>query len=298
MESKKNAILLLVHQLPEQVNMFLNQILKGTTMDIYIHINKLLDDGSLRQQLIKDDRILISNNNVPISWGDDGIMRAYLQLMKEALESGKKYQYLLLGTGQDLLIRNGLDEFLESQKGKVFIYGHEDNRERRSYVMHHWSSKYRRLMNFKFNPYKIIRRFRIEFFKLFPICEKATKIDLRGWTFYYNDMWACYPSDVALYLVNYWHDNPKFMEIFDDALVPEEAYFLTIIMRSEYKNRVEFNNGKSNDLYKIKGFGNGHPYTNTMKDIEELDSSGQFFSRKFDIRVDKDVIDYYCNKIK
>ena len=290
---KKNAILLLVHHLPEQVNIFLDQILKGTTMDIYIHINKLLDDGVLRRQLLKDERIRISNNNVAISWGDDGIMRAYLQLMKEALESGIEYNYIMLGTGQDLIIRPGLDQYLNDQNNRIFIYGYQDNKERRSYVMHHWSPKYRRMMNFKLNPYKIIRRFRIEFFKLFQICEKKTKVDVSDWTFYYNDMWAAYPREVAKYLVDYWQNNGDFMSMFNDALVPEEAYFLTIIMRSKYSKWVFFDNeGKSNDLYRIRGIANGHPYINTMKDIEDLNKSNLFFSRKFDIRKDKQVIDY------
>lgn len=294
----KNAIILLVHHLPEQVNIFLKQILEGTTMDIYIHINKLLDDGTLRAQLLKNDRIKISNNNVAISWGDDGIMKAYLHLMKEAIESGEEYNYILLGTGQDLLIRPGIDQFLEKQNNRIFIYGYEDNKERRSYVMHHWSHKYRRMMNFKLNPYKVIRRFRIEFFKKFQICEKKTKVDVSNWTFYYNDMWAAYPAEVAKYLVDYWQNNTDFMDMFNDALVPEEAYFLTVIMRSEYKKWVLFDeNGRSNDLYRIRGIANGHPYVNTTKDIKDLDDSNQYLSRKFDIRKDKNIIDYYFNKV-
>ena len=139
---KKNAIIILIHKMPEQVNLFLEQILKDTTMDIYIHINKKYD--SIRDALIKNDRIFVPTNNLEIVWGDENILKAILLMMRTVRESGVDYGYVLINTGQDMLLRPGIDKFLEDQGNKIFIDGHEENNRRRAYVMHKWSNNYRR----------------------------------------------------------------------------------------------------------------------------------------------------------
>lgn len=296
---KKNAIAILVHQMPEQVNMFLSQLLVGTSMDIYLHVDKKVDSEEFRNRIIKDERIKFSKENTTCRWSDVGILKGILLATKDAVESGIDYNYVLCGTGQDLLIRNGLDDFLDQYGKKVFVHGYEDNRTRRAFIMHKWPDFYRQLIDFKLHPVKILRRARIEFFKLFPIWEKKTKVDVSNLVFYYYDMWTALPLEVARYVVEFWQNNPDFMKMYDDALVPEETYMLTVIMNSKYKDWVEYeDNGESQDLYYLKGFGNGHPYVVTMDDIPILEASGKFFSRKFDIRKDREVVEYFCNKIK
>lgn len=293
---KKNAIIILIHQLPEQVNLFLEQLLKDTNMDIYIHINKKND--SVRNHILKSERIFIPTNNVEITWGDDGILRAILLMMKTVNESGKEYGFVLVSTGQDLMIRKGLEDHLSNNPGKLFIDGHKDNRRRRAFVMHKWPNRYRQLLDSRIHPLKIMRRLRMDFFTVFPIFEKKTKVDTKDIVFYYNEIWCAIPSEVSKYLVDFATKNPDFMEIYWDGLVPEEAFMLTILMRSPYRDRIHFDDkGKCYNLTYVKGFNNGHSSMNTMEDVAELDNSGMFFSRKFDIRVDKEVVMHYYNKV-
>ena len=77
----KNAVLLFIYKMPEQVNILIDQILNGTTADIYIHINKKYDQ--IRNLLTKNERVYITNNNLPANWGDDGLCKAIYQMMKE-----------------------------------------------------------------------------------------------------------------------------------------------------------------------------------------------------------------------
>lgn len=292
----KNAIIILIHKMPEQVNLFLEQLLKDTSMDIYIHINKKYDN--IRDSLIKDDRIIVPTNNLEIVWGDENILKAILLMMKTVRDSGKDYGYVSINTGQDLLLKSGLDEFLDKQNHKIFIDGHKENNRRRAYVMHRWPNYYRRLMDFKFHPLKMMRRFRMEFYTLFPIWEKKTKYDTSDVTFYYNEFWCTIPLEVSNYVLDFCKDNPDFLEIYMDGLVPEEAFMLTLLMRSKYKDWIEFDNkGYSHNLTYLKGASNGHTQTNTCEDIETLDKSGCFFSRKFDLNVDKDAVMHYYNLI-
>ncbi len=293
---KKNAIIILIHKMPEQVNLFLEQLLKDTSMDIFIHINKKYD--SIREKLIKNERIHVPTNNLDIVWGDENILKAILLMMKTVRDTGENYGYVLINTGQDLLLKPGIDDFFDKQNNRIFIDGHKENNRRRAYVMHRWPNYYRRLMDFKFHPVKMMRRLRIEFYTLFPIWEKKTKFDVSRVTFYYNEFWCAIPQEIAHYVLDYCKEKPEFLDIYMNGLVPEEAFMLTLLMMSPYKERVEFDEkGYSHNLTYLKGSTNGHTQTNTCEDIETLDDSGCFFSRKFDLHVDKEVVMHYYNKI-
>ena len=80
----KNAILLFIYKKPEQVNILLDQLLKGTTADIFVHINKKYD--YIREQLIKDERICVTRNNYPANWGDDGLCKAIYSMLKDLVK--------------------------------------------------------------------------------------------------------------------------------------------------------------------------------------------------------------------
>lgn len=293
---KKNAMIILIHKMPEQVNLFLEQLLADTTMDIFIHVNKKYD--KIREGLIKNERIHVPTNNVEIVWGDDNILRAILLMLQEVRNTRIDYGYVLINTGQDMLLKSGIDYFLDKQHNKIFIDGHEENNKRRAFVMHRWPDYYRKLMDFKLHPIKIMRRFRIEFYTRFPIFEKKTKFDTSNVTFYYNEFWCAIPKEVAWYVLDFCNNNPAFLDIYREGLVPEEAFMLTLLMRSEYKNWIEFDEtGHSHNLTFLKATVNGHTETNLIEDVDVLDNSGCFFSRKFDLNIDKEIVMHYYKKI-
>lgn len=293
----KNAIIILVHQLPEQVNMFIRQILETTEMDIYIHINKKYDN--LRNDLLKDERISITNNNIEITWGGDGLLNAVLLMLKEVRATGKPYGHVLINTGQDLLIKKGLDDYLAEHKGEVFYEGYEQDKRRRAFLLYKWPDRYRQLMDSKWNPNKIIRRIRLELFtRGYPFSKKKMTIDTKEIVFYRNWFWGALPFDVMAYILDYVEIHPEYMEIYRNALVPEEGFFMTLIMRSPFRDRIQFMKGHSDSLTNVLSRSNGHPTVVKYEDIEELDKSPFFFARKFDSRVDNKVVNHYYELIR
>ena len=105
--------------MPEQVNILIDQILKSTSADIYIHINKKYD--YIRNLLIRDDRVFITKNNLPANWGDDGLCMAMYQMFKEIVQTGREYNHVSICSGQDLIVREGLDEFLNNHEQSIFL---------------------------------------------------------------------------------------------------------------------------------------------------------------------------------
>ena len=292
----KNAIILLVHQLPEQVNIFLNQLLRDTSMDIYIHINKRYDN--IREQLLKDDRVFISTNNIEITWGSDEVLKATLLMLREVAKSGCEYGHVLINTGQDLLVKKGIDNYLAEHNKQIFFEGYKQDARRRAFLLYKWPPRYRQLMDSKLNPNKILRRFRIELFtKGWPFGKKKLSVDTKNIEFYRNWFWGAMPWEVAHYILDFVDNNPSYMKIYENALVPEEGFFLTLIMQSKYKDWVQFHDGYTDSLTNVLARSNGHPTVVKYEDIEEINNSQFYFARKFDIRTDKKVVEYYQNII-
>ena len=293
----KHAIIVFVHQLPEQLNLFLEQILTDTSMDIYIHINKKYD--SLRKDIIKNDRIVISKNNIEVDWAGSKLLQAVLNMLREVRATGKEYGQILIATGQDMLIRKGIDEFLTENCKEVFLEAYEEDNKRRAFLLHKWPKCYRRRIDFKLHPTKIMRRLRLELFQLgLPYAKKKVEYDVSKVVFYRNWFWGAIPVDVVDYILEFLDKNPTFWDIYQDSLAADEGFVVTVLMMSPYKDRIHYKeNGRSESLTHITSRSNGHPLIITKADIEALDKSPLFFSRKFDIRVDREVVDYYHDKI-
>ncbi len=291
----KKAFILMVHKQAKQINLFINQLLDEGESSVYVHVNKLCED--IKKEIIKHERVFISNNNIEISWGKDNILRAQLLMLKEVL-SHDKYDYIFFQTGQDLLIKSGLDEYLTNNKGTVFIDCIPDDLGRRVFLLRKWPTYMCKLLDKKYDPIRIARRIRMELLlRGFPIGKKKVEYDVEHIKFYKNYVWFSIPIDVAEYIIDFLEKNPGYWSIYKDALIPEEAFWSTTIMNSPFANRIHFIDGEGKSLVYIRKFINNHPPTFTMNDIKELESSGAFFARKFDISVDSKVVDYFYSHI-
>lgn len=292
----KKAFIILAHQLPDQLNIFINQLLADPDNDIFIHVNK--KNETLKKDIIKSKRVFVTDNNIEITWGSDDILKAVIIMLRQVKKSRNDYKYVMLCSGQDLQVRDGLDKFLTDNYGKVFVDGYEDDKKRRAFLLHEWPERYRRLIDFKLHPIKLFRRFRLEIFKLgIPINIKEVNYDVSAVTFYRNWFWSAMPDFIVDYIIDYLDRNPTFWEIYDNALVPEEGFLSTIIMNSQYKDCIDYIDGRSQSLTYDGPRKNGHSSVITIDDIDAIKNSGKFFARKFDIRKDRDVIEHFVNHI-
>lgn len=291
----KKAVIIFAHNLPEQLNLFTTQLTADGSTDVFIHVSKKNED--IKSQIKTNEHVFISDRNITTTWGSDELLRAIIIMIDEVLSSPERYEYLLICSGQDLLVRRGLDAFLEDNKGKVFIEGWADDKRRRAFLLYNWPSKYRQLIN-NYSLTRIIRRVRIALFKHgYPFCKKKTDFDVSKISFYKSFFWCALPNDVASYLLEVSKDS-KFMSIYEGGLTAEEGFTLTVIMNSQFANRVEFVNGKTKTITFTKPFKNNHPPIIEMDDINAIEDSGAFFARKFNISIHRDVVDYYVDMFK
>lgn len=289
----KHAIILFVHQIPEQINKFIDQILASTNMDIYIHINAKCD--SIRDKIHKHERIAISNNCFPITWGGDGLFQAILQMFREVLNSGKEYGQVLLCSGQDMIVRDGIDDFLDNNLCKIYLDAHEADESRRIYVLHKYPKVFMQLLDNKWDMRKVARSFYMRLLRKYPnLFLKHIDYNTSKIKFYYSTFWGAIPFKVIKHIVHRFDSEIGLKSIFLNAFMSEESFLATMIMNSEYRDWLFFDeDGYSHSLTYIKCIKNGHPPVITMQDISSIESSNCFFARKFDVRKHPDVVEFY-----
>ena len=277
------------------LNGFLEQLLKDPEADVYLHIDKRHDD--LKKDVIKNDRIFYADAQYEINWGSDELLKVILALYHQILESRKAYEYVIVTTGQDVMVRRGLDDFLKAHKGQVFIdafYSEAKNKYKRAILMHKWPAIYKRKYDFKFHPVRIMRSTRIRLFCLLgKRFEKKVDYDVDSVTFYYDFHWNAMPLEAIRWLCQFVDEHPGYWAIFDGSFMCEEAFFTTTIKLGPYADRIIMEGNRSQSLTYTGETVNNHPVVLTMKDIEDIENSGRFFARKFDDAVDERVIEYF-----
>ena len=295
----KKAVICLAHNLPNQLNLFIKQLVHDGSTDVYIHVNK--DYKQIENDINVCEHVFLIKNSVSISWGNDKILEAIMLSFEEICKKNT-YEYVLITTGQDLLIREGLDEYLSSCGDRVFIDMSLNDLKRanqtaRARLLHKWPKMYLKRLDFKFNPIKILRKIRIGLAKK-GLCLFRKKVYKRAKNsaFFYSTFWAAMPISVANYLLKEYQKE-EVKKIYTDAMCPEEHFFATLIMNSSFKDKIIFVDGKSNSLTFAKAMINNHPPILTMEDIPMLESTECFFARKFNINQDKNVVYYFVNKI-
>ena len=289
----KKAFIILAHQLPQQLNIFINQLLLDPEAYVFLHINKLCDT-------LKSERVLISDKNIEIHWGSDEILKALLIMMNEVLSYSVICEYVTICTGQDLMIKPGYDKYLRENKGKVII--EQLNAEEgfydkyiRARLLYKWPKAYRRKYDFKYHPIRILRaiRYRYTLTGRWPFSRKKLNYDTSKIVFFKDWYWCAMPRDIVQFIIDFMKHNPDYWSIYDKAYIPEEGFVTTLLRNNGMGDRI-----LNTTLVYIKPMRNNHPPVFKVEDIQELDNCNCYFARKFDSGIDAEVIEYYVNKIK
>lgn len=293
MSQIKIAYLLVAHKSPEQVNLFINQLLDYGDCDVYVHVDK--KNTELLDSILKSPRVFTCSI-YDVCWGSFEIVKAVIELMKMVMDSGKSYTHMYLGSGQDLLVKKGMYEYLESNPEKIFLHVvgeiKNSNRESARYRVC-WPHKL--MIRNDLHPYRFVR------IVIQLLCKSGIVINTNKKTlkkevrFYEGHTWFIAPFGVLEYIVNYINENPDYVDYWEESLASDLMFFQTIIMNSPFASNVE------DELMLVK-FGKtfatmNHPLTITVDMENEIESGNYFCARKFEI-AEIDTIHYYIEKTR
>nr|AIA84221.1 CAZy families GT14 protein [uncultured Clostridium sp.] len=95
------GFIMLCHKNPEQINRLIAKLSEFSEADVYIHVD--LNHLEIKNQIIKQKNVYLVSEECSyhIQWGSVDIVKATLQLIREVRDSGVKYDYVWLLSGQD-----------------------------------------------------------------------------------------------------------------------------------------------------------------------------------------------------
>jgi len=289
---KKHAYLILAHTNKNQLSTLLS-LIDDERNDIYVHIDAKAGFGPSEFEGCCKHSQLTFIKREKLSWGGVSLVRAEMNLLKAATESSHSYYHLL--SGMDLPIKP-LDEifrFFEENEGKEFLDC--------------WKMKEHTLKRVKY--YTLFpegnRFFLTNWLNhLFKAILEALGIEMnKGVVFRQASQWFSITENFARYIV----DNAEWVEkTFGHACLCDEIVVPTLLERSPYKDNIYLkdetvNHAITSGNMRLIDWSRGesirHPWVFTTADYDFLRQAPQFWARKFDERVDSEIIDRIASMV-
>lgn len=249
----------------------------------FIHIDKKVDASGfakLSECLEKYNTMFVSDR-VGMKWGGFSQVEATINGLQTIIGSGKSFDYINFISGQDYPIKHNafILEFLSSNRGYEFI-------EYCELSPNGWEGAMTRFERYWLHD--IINNT--------PVCsliQNVLSVLLpkrkipKGYNAFGGSSWWTISSDCARYILDFVDKERKFVDFFRLTLCPDEIFFQTIIMNSEYITRICNNNLRYIDWSE----GESNPKVLSKVDFNLLLSSNKLFARKFDTNLDEQVLD-------
>ena len=290
----RHACLLLVHTNPSQVRTLLS-LLDDPRNDIFVHIDRKAGFGpGAFDGCCKQSGLYFTDRRIAVHWGGVSIMRAELELLHKATSTGA-YSYYHLLSGMDLPIKSQkhIHDFFAANSGKEFL--------------NLWTLPYHTL-------------WRVQYYTLFP---EGTHFFLTNWLnhafkwilrklglkrnadveFRQGSQWFSITHELACYIVS---EKEWVHKVFCRSCICDEIFIPTLVWRSPFKDRLYCSEETEDHCVNLsnmrfilwdRGGSIRHPWTFRISDYDLLMSVPHLWARKFDERVDKEIIDKVASEI-
>lgn len=280
----EHAFIIVAHKNFNQIKLLIDSLKFG---DVYLHVD--IKNESLynlvEEYYRKSNNVFIIKDRMNINWSGLSQVLTTLKIMKIIGKKNKKYDYIHLISGQDMLVVNkeGLDDFLLSYGKDCIFMDYKD------IGMYRWRVK--RFSFFRENPNnrKIMYKMADRFLRLLQLFLPERK-NLKGYNLFMGSSWFSITNECLEYINN---NAGNLLSDFNKTSSPDEHFFQILILNSELKHKVINNNGR---YVRFKKY-HSSPDILTKEDYSVITNGNYIFARKFDIEVDEEII-YKLLKLK
>jgi len=282
----KLVILIAAHENPSQLGRLI-EALQHPNINIYVHIDK---KSSIDLNRIPG-RFRFIKNRTEVIWSSFRQVELVWNSLLEIFQQDADLDYLSYISGQDYPLHSAKSLLweIEKMKGQEMIGTVPLSSTG-------WKKAMVRYERYYFGCYcKPIRSagrlltFTCDFLRLkrrFP----------SGLTPYAGSAWWTLSGGCLQFVLHYLETHKRFVRFMKKTLYPDEMIFQTIIMNSPYKDHVTNTNFRYIEWPEIKD--NSHPRFLNMNDFEKIRNSGMHFARKFDTRLDHEILDMIDEKMR
>ena len=283
------AYLIMAHDQPDH----LHRMVKALDCDevgFYIHIDNKVKLSRFRPEMLEKENVHFLRTRVDIQWMGFSVVEAILMLMQEALmQDASRFDYFVLLSGSDYPIKSNslIRKFFETSN-KEFILFHrlEDWPSWKPKIEYYYpidlvpifghskgieKSYWRRLFWGRFFKYRWLMPKRNYMAGMIPY----------GGSGWWSLSWGC-----VAYVLRFVQENPRFVSFYRYTHSPDEMFFQSIILNSEWARRVEnFNAYMDGNSFSLR-YIDWSPERETPSILDERDwhnirKSSDLFARKF-----------------
>jgi hypothetical protein len=280
----KVGILILAHNNFEQLLSLVDSL--KSDFSVFVHIDAKSD--ILVDHFASEKNVWVIKKH-RIYWGDVNMIYAVLDLLKMAYNQSCDY-YMLI-SGMDMPIRPCWEIIKEIEKKPESNYVDYAELPREDWPQNggfdrmtlYWepieNKEKPTIYNRMYALFRNLQRYTELKRKLFPI------------KYYGGSTWFNISREVVKFILNFTAENPIYLRQFKYTRNTDEIYFHTLILNSGFASKIV------NDDKRYIDWASGPEFPKTLRldDYEKITASGDFFARKFDEKVDAEIID--CIKV-
>lgn len=281
---KKHAYLVIAHK-DDLTFRTLLQMLDDVRNDIYIH----MDSKNRYYDCSKTERLIWHSGvyhvaRTSVTWGGYSQINAELTLLQEATAHGK-YAYYHLLSGEDLPIKSQdqIYRFFEEHDGKEFLRFEKETFSCQNRVKYYYLFQEKLGRANRFSIYKLLNKTSL-------IIQKLVGVDrTKGIQFQKGTNWFSITDGFARYIC----DRREYVEkTFRNTVCGDEVFVQTLLHNSDFRKNLyhpQYDNSLD-AIMRLIDWNRGNPYVFRETDIAEIKASPMLWARKFDCRIDSNII--------
>lgn len=289
--------IILAHTNHEQTLRLYNR-LNREGVSFVIHISTTSDPQYFEKvfSALKDRPNCYFAERAVVRWGDFGVVQAALNAIDVISRQKLEYDYAFLISGQCYPLKSHevICQTLEKYKGRQLVEYFSFSEKEEDYIhrivprhfwignMHFWYPHHGR-------KYKFLSA--LLDFLISPLVPKRQPLP-DGYKLFKGSLWWTLTMDCVEYIRRHAQseNGRNLIEFLKKTRHSGETYFQTVLMNSEYKNRIVNRDLRYILWEEVKG-SEGHPDTLTTKNFDGIASSECLFGRKFDMQKDAKILD-------
>lgn len=289
------AYLIMAHKSPGQVHRLISRLNDGSS-EFFIHIDKKADISQFQNLKQIGDAVHFTER-FDATWGGYGLIKPYLSGLKTIKESAKKFDRIMLLSGQDYPIKsNGqINAFFEKSECSNFIdYFPIPNYKK-------WPGGDRggcyRVDKYYFGAkwYNFLFSKSLNLLSTYiPFLRRKMPNGMQpytGQTWWNLDMYA------LNYILDYADQHPEYMDFHKNTFVADELFVQMIIANSNDEKLTKSIKNTELRFTIWPKADSAHPKILGKTDLNAIIASDDLFARKFDENVDTEIMDMIDREI-
>lgn len=283
---KKHAYLIMAHTQPELLKKLL-QMLDDERNDIYLHIDKKAVDYPLEELTsVLHKSKCIFTERTDVRWGSYSQINCEMVLLKEATKTEHAYYHLLSGMDLPIKSQDEIYDFFEKYEGLEFV---DEDLPKISEAAISRVKYFHKFYGKAGSVKDVLGALETKGQKLLGIDRTKKYGDI---IFQKGRNWFSITHGLAKLVVE---KEGWIRDIFGQSLCGDELFLQTVARNSVFAEKICNPNtmGEVPDTRYIdwERGSNNNPYVFREHDYEELKKSSALFARKFDLNIDKNIVE-------